>query len=205
MKTIVVGITGGLGSGKSTLAKYFEEKSHKVIYTDDLAKEVLINDPEIKDKLKKSFGNEIISESGDIDRKILAGIVFGNSESRKKNLDTLNKIVHPVVIEKMIALTEKYEKSGEEMIFIESALIFEAGLDEGFDYIIVVTADDDIRIERSMQRLGISQEEAIQRIAEQLPQEEIASAADFVIENNQGLTSLEKSIDLVYLMLQGVN
>ncbi len=192
-KSIVIGITGGISSGKTTAAKIIEKRGYPVIYTDEIAKRVMVQDSPVKNKIISTFGEESYLPGGKINKKYLAEKVFsGNSSS--KALEKLNRIVHPPVIEKMSDEVENYEKSGSKLIFVESALIFEAGLEEGFDYIVTVDADDEIRMKRYIEKTGEAPDTAAGRIKEQMPAEEKKKLADFVINNNGGLEQLNESI-----------
>ena len=138
----VVGITGGIGTGKTTLAKIIENLGYKVIYTDLLAKKIMTENPEIKKKIIDAFGEMSYQIDGSINNKYIADIVFGENGGQNDKLNTLNRIVHPAVIEEMINETEKLEQNGEEIVFIESARIYELNLQEGFDFIIVVDSKE---------------------------------------------------------------
>lgn len=190
---LVIGITGGIASGKSELAKIISSKGYPVISTDDLAKELLNNSIELKSMLMKEFGSEIYTQDGKLISKILSEIVFNDT----KKLQKLNSIVHPFVIDNMIESIESYVVVGNKIVFVESALIFEAGLEDGFDYIIVVTADDEIRIQRAMARQNISRGDVISRIKEQISQEEKVKLSDFNIENNKTLADFENSVNFI--------
>lgn len=189
----VIGITGVIGSGKTTLASLIEKEGFKVFYTDNLAKEIIDTDETIRAKLVSEFGKEVFKSDGQLNSNYLAEFVF-NSVS-DENLEKLNNIIHPPVIQKMIDITNKCEKDGEKIIFFESALIFEAGLEEGFDFIITVVSD----IEKTIERLEhkMNRVDILKRLAKQIPQEEKAKNSDFVIENNGSIEDLQKSIKFI--------
>ncbi len=186
---LVIGITGGIGSGKTTLASIIEEEGFKVFYTDNLAKEVIEKDVSVQNKLIREFGNEVFKADGQLNTFFLSNLVF-NSESNE-NLEKLNNIIHPPVIQKMIEITNSCEQAGEKMIFFESALIFESGLEEGFDYVITVLSN----IEKIMERLEkkMNRNDILKRLKKQFPSEEKAKNSDFVIENNGSIEDLKKS------------
>lgn len=186
---LVIGITGGIGSGKTTLSSIIEEEGFKVFYTDKIAKEIIETDETVRKKLVNEFGNEVFYEDGQLNSNYLSELVF-NTES-DDNLKKLNNIIHPSVIQKMIEITDSCEKNGDRIIFFESALIFEAGLEEGFDYIITIISDIEKineRLENKLNRVDI-----FRRMAKQMPQEEKAKNSDFVIENNGSIDDLKKS------------
>jgi dephospho-CoA kinase len=195
--TKVIGITGGFSSGKSTVGKYISELGYKVIFTDDLAKEIMGGSSEIKEKIRNEFGEQSFAQSGELNREYLAELVFANNQESQKNLEKLDSIVHPAVIDKMIELTELYENDGEECVFIESALIYELDLDEGFDYILCVNSTEENCIKRAIESRHISQQQAEQRLSRQMLMQEKCGLADFVIENNKGIKELKSAVDLV--------
>ncbi len=196
----VIGITGNMGSGKSTASNYIESKSYKVLYSDNIAKELLESNSDIKAKITNAFGN-MAYINGVYNTKFISECVFGNDKNKKDNLEKLNLIIHPAVIEELINQIEINANNGLEIIFVESALIFELGLNEGFDYVINIYSNDNISIERITKRNNISAEEAAQRLKTQLSAEEKRKLADFTIINESTLEDLYKSIDRVLLYI----
>ncbi|MFH1052120.1 MAG: dephospho-CoA kinase [bacterium] len=200
-KTLVCAITGGIGCGKTAVANIIKEMGYKVISSDENAKEIIATDRNVKKKLIDTFGKDLYNETGLIDKDLLSSIVFGNTEEHEKALLKLNSIVHPVVIAKMIDEVEEYEKKGEKLIFVESALTFEAQIEEGFDYIIVVDAKEDIAIDRIKKRSNMKEEDIRYRMKQQLSQELKIQHSDFVIENNGSLDDLKKSVEIIVNIL----
>ena len=199
-KSICIGITGGFASGKTTVAKIIEEYGFPVIYTDDLAKELMEKNEKIKKRIKVRFGDDVFNQDGSINNKKLAKIVFANTKEGQKKLQALNVIIHPAVIDEMSKLVDKYEAANEPLIFVESALIFELGLDEGFDYVIAVYADDAVMIERAKLR-GFNKEQVKQRLSQQLPAQKKLEWGDFTINNNGSLVELrEATISLLNIL-----
>jgi dephospho-CoA kinase len=190
---LVIGITGVIGSGKTTVASIIEEEGFKVFYTDKIAKDVIEKDETVRKKLISEFGKDVFDENGQLNNKYLSDLVF-NSEG-DDNLNKLNNIIHPVVIQKMIDITKNCETEGESVIFFESALIFEAGLEDGFDYIISVVSDIDKTVERLENKM--SKIDILKRMSKQIPQEEKAKNSDFVIENNGSIEDLKNSIKFI--------
>lgn len=198
----IIGITGGIGSGKTTAAKYIESKGYPVIYTDNLAKVVTKNDAALKAKLINAFGSDIYDTDGNLDSNKLSKIVFDTYEQDNAKLTLLNQIVHPPTIELMMEQIEELIELGNQLIFVESALIFEAGLDDGFDYIIAIDADEDKRIERTSARLKLSSEEIRKRNSQQISTDIKKKLADFVIENNGNIDQMYNSIDLILTIIK---
>ena len=183
-----IGITGGIGTGKTTVCKMFEKLGVPVYYADDRAKWINNNDSEVIAALKKAFGAEIY-QNGVLDRTKLSSIVF----SDKEKLEILNSIVHPAVFRDAEKWQSEKQKAGFQYTLKEAALLFETGSYKQLDKIIVVSADEEIRIERVMKRDNLSREEVMKRIAKQMPQAEKEKAADFVIENSS-LEAMESQV-----------
>lgn len=192
----VIGITGGMASGKTSVAKLVQAMGYPVIYTDDLAKSIMATDEGVKAKLIASFGKEAYI-GGELNKVFIAGLVFGDTKENLKALGKLNEITHPPVIEAMIDEVEKLADSGNSIVFVESALVYEAGLDEGFDYVITVAAKDEIRIKRASARSGYSEEHIKRVMSSQMSIEEKIRLADFSIENNGSLQDLTNSVNFI--------
>jgi dephospho-CoA kinase len=174
---IKVGITGGIGSGKSTVAKVFEVLGIPVYYADDAAKRLMNEDDNLKQKIQALFG-EAVYKNGLLDRKQLAAIVF----NAPKKLSLLNSVVHPVTIadaeQWMLHQTTPYAIK-------EAALIFESGAQQQLDYVIGVYAPAPLRIQRSMQRDGITRDEVIARMNKQIDDNIKMRLCNFVITNDE--------------------
>jgi len=161
MKQIKAAITGGIGSGKSTFSSYLKSRGCPVILSDDISNELLESDKNIRDKVIKIFGKD--SYSGEKpDRKFIAKQVFTYPEK----LQSLNSVLHPAVIKKIDSLIEK-KYSKEKIVFIESALVYEAGIEKSFDYIVLITADFKTRLKRS-QKSGEFSEPDFEKRNEQI-------------------------------------
>lgn len=182
-----IGITGGIGSGKTTVCKIFATLNIPIYYADDRAKELMVQDKDLKKALIDTFGQETYFPSGLINRTYLAGIVFNDHLALKK----LNAIVHPAVKKDGIAWAESH--SNAPYTLREAALIYESGIDKTLDYVIVVTAPLDLRIQRVIQRDDVDETAVRARIDKQLPEAEKVQKADFIIYNN-GQQSLIKQV-----------
>ncbi|MGB5988563.1 MAG: dephospho-CoA kinase [Marinifilaceae bacterium] len=174
---IKIAITGGIGSGKSTICKIIETLNFPVYYSDKRAKALMKNSITIIEALKELYGEDIYVKK-EINRRKLASIIFNS----KDELRTVNKIIHPEV-ERDFIKWSNCQKS--EIVFQESAIVFESKSEELFDYIICVVADTDMKIERVIKRENTNREAIIERINNQLPQTEKANLSDFVIENSE--------------------
>jgi dephospho-CoA kinase len=191
----VIGITGGIGSGKSSTAKFFEVKGYPLIALDDLAKDIMLNSPKVKKSIISAFGSHSYNQDDSLNNSHLSSKVFGSSQENINNLNILNSIVHPEVIDTMITKIEKLIESGQKLIFVESAIIFEVGLDEGFDYIITVDSPEELCIKRVMQRSSLTEDEVKARINQQMNTKEKVQLSDFCIVNDSDLDKLQKSVE----------
>jgi dephospho-CoA kinase len=185
----LIGITGGIGSGKSTVANLLIESGYKVISSDDNAKYLMNNDLQLILNIKSEFGEDFYLE-GKVNTLLVASTIFKS----KEKLDKLNQLVHPKVIELMLSQLEELVDYTKEMVFVESALMFESGLFVGFDYIIDVYTKKETAIERVVKRSGITEKEVLERMSMQMDIDKKKSLADFVIENNKSEEELSKSL-----------
>jgi dephospho-CoA kinase len=187
-------VTGGIGSGKSSACRLFGELGVPVFYSDKAAKDLMDNNPFIAMNIKKAFGKDMYVRKynkkkacsyDELDRKKLAGIVFNDPDK----LEKLNKIVHPWVGEAFESFCFEYEHYSFKYpdvhyVVEEAAIAIELGMQDKFDYVVVVNADEDIRIKRTMERDSCTEEQVRERMANQLSDSEKIKYADFVIKNN---------------------
>jgi len=194
-------IVGGIGAGKSTTCRMFGELGIPVFYSDKIAKRIMDSDKEVISKIKKEFGESIYAD-GVLDRKALAEIVFNNAE----RLLRLNEIVHPAVadaFEKFIQINEVFKDS--DYVTEEAAIGIETGIYKKFDFVVLVTADEDVRINRTMTRDNCSEEKVRDRMRNQMSDEEKKQYADFVIVNND-FPNLECQVKAVHKkILESIN
>ena len=198
MKNIKVAISGNIGSGKSTLANYLKSKDYPVINSDNISKKILSSDEVIKQKVKDEFGNEAYTNSG-VNKKFLAEQVFSSSEK----LSRLNSILHPEVLQAIDLLVET-KFADNKIIFIESAIVYEAGLESEFDYVVLVIADFDVRLRRSIKEGSYTENEFSIRDRNQIPDEQKEKKADFIFLNNDSKESLYNKADLLLLTLNSI-
>ena len=176
---IKVGITGGIGSGKTTVCKVFQILGVPIYFADIRAKVILDTNEEVKLKIINCFGNELLSDSGFVDRIKLAAFVFNS----KEKLEKLNAILHPLVqidFENWLKQHATYN-----YILKEAAILFESGSFKNLDSIITVIAPLDLRISRVMFRDDISKSQIESRIDKQISDEEKIKRSQFVIYNNE--------------------
>lgn len=176
---IKVGITGGIGSGKTYVCKLLELMNFSVFYTDLEARKIQENDTDTREKLIKLFGKDIYTDKG-LNRKLLAEIIFNNPEAKKQ----LEEIIHPKVKDAFNAWCKEKENTDERVVFVESAILYESRFDAVVDKVIVVHANEETRIERSMKRDGAERASIEQRIKNQSSDKEKCLKADFILHNN---------------------
>lgn len=171
------GLTGGIGSGKSTVAGIFEVLGIPVYYADTATKELMNQDPELRDAIIRHFGKDTYRD-GRLDRKYLASLVFSDPEK----LERLNALTHPVTIRHA---DEWMNRQQAPYVIKEAALLFESGAAAHLDTIIGVYAPQHIRVKRVMERDGLKAEEVMQRISRQIDEEMKMKLCDHVITNNE--------------------
>ncbi|HLK52704.1 MAG TPA: dephospho-CoA kinase [Candidatus Angelobacter sp.] len=197
-----VGLTGGVACGKSTVADMFAKLGAQIVDADAIAHELYRPGEAVYQELVNHFGQEIIKVSGDLDRARLASIVFDGGR-----VEELNKIVHPAVIKRQEQwMREIGEKDPYAVAMVEAALIFEAGVKERFDKIIVVTCKPAQKISRFAQRTGmpeaLARADVERRNKAQISDEEKARRADYVIDNSASQDETSHQVQRIYAELQ---
>jgi len=201
------GLTGGIASGKSAVGEMFVQLGARVIRADDIAHELTQPGEPVYNEVVRTFGREILSSDGTINRPRLASLAFG-SPGRAARVQELNAIVHPAVVKREDEWMEEVGRRDPTAIaIVEAALILEAGVAERFDRLIVVTCRPVQRVQRFAARLGISEEaarsEVSRRMAAQIADEEKIKAADYVIDNSGSLDATEEQVGQVFAKLKG--
>ena len=205
-----VGLTGGLACGKSTVATMFAALGARVIQADPIAHELMSPGQPVYNEVVKRFGREIVQSDGAIDRSKLAQLAFTGGRVQE-----LNNIVHPAVIqsqEEWMARTA--QEHPNDIVMVEAALIFEAGVSRRFDKLVVVTCSAEQKKTRfasrvlspaereDPQRLAAAHSEAERRIKAQWPDSEKTVAAHYVIDNSGSLQQTEAQVREVYTKLK---
>lgn len=183
---MLIGLTGKTGSGKSSASKIFEKLGAFTVDCDEVAHEVLL-DNNIKEALCALFTHNILDGLGEIDRKKLGAIVFADKESLAK----LNGVVHPAIVNKCI---EQCTCSGKDICIMDGSELESSGADKKCDHIVVIVADDEVRLRRIMVRDSIDRESALRRMASQ---KDYGGNAIFVT-NDKNEEQLEKEITKLY-------
>ncbi len=194
----VLGLTGGIGTGKSTAAEFFRNNNFAHIDADQISRNLTADGSSILPVLDELFGpngefgdgrTEILDENGNLIRKAMAAVVF----SEKKRRERLNELMFEEIIGETDRLIERYKSQPEDEIagiLIDAPLLFEAGLDDRCDKTLLLTADIDVRLKRVCLRDNATEEEVMNRIRNQLSDDEKIKLADAVIDNSDGIDEL---------------
>lgn len=189
-----IAITGNIGCGKSTFSSFAEEKGYVVLSADDVSKEILENDLKVRELVIKNFGvDSFINYKPN--KKYLAEKIFSDQKKREK----LESILHPRVIKQIDNTIKELDKKNK-ITFVEAALIYEADMEEMFDYVILITSDIEVRKKRKIAS-GLSEEDFNNREANQIPEEEKKKRADFIFSNDGNVEELKMKFNLLLLTL----
>jgi dephospho-CoA kinase len=190
-----IGITGNIGSGKTTVSKIFEVLEIPVFYADNAAKKVMAEDTILIDALKSSFGAEAYFKDGTLNRKHIASIVFDDETQLAK----LNSIVHPAVFRAFDAWVGQVRNA--PYVIKEAALLFESSSYKMCDYSVLVTAPLELRMQRVIQRDGLTRAEVESRNARQFSEEKKIQLANYVILNDDTELVIPQVLELHHQFL----
>ena len=180
----VIGLTGGIATGKSTVAKMFRSVGIPVIDTDAITHSLYTKESEVYDELVQTFGQRIVLENNDINRKVLGQLIYNDRERRC----TLNRIVHPNVKKIALREIEKYKKLNHKVIVVDVPLLFETDFIDLVDISLVVYTWPDLQHQRLMARDGINPSFAWSKINSQMPLLEKVFKADYTIDNSHSIS-----------------
>lgn len=198
---LLVGLTGGIASGKSTVARNLAALGCLCIDADAVVARLYRPGEAGHAALVRTYGREILLPNGEIDRQKLADIAFADTDSAKK----LNALIHPLVIEeerRMIDAESARFPGRDRIVVVEATLLIESGGRQRYDKIIVVDVDPETQIARAVSR-GMSRDDVVRRIANQMPREERLRHADYVIDNSGDARSAEIETHHVFEKLKG--
>lgn len=191
---MIVGITGGIGSGKSTACQIFNYLGIPIYDADSRAKFLMENNQQLVSRIKKLLGAEAFDSNGRLNNLFVANMVFKNPEL----LAQLNALVHPVVASDTF---EWIKEQASPYVIKEAALLFESGANKNMDAVVVVQAEERIRIERVMLRNKITEEQVKDRIKRQMPESEKLRLADYVIVNDGSKSLIRQVLNLHQTLL----
>jgi dephospho-CoA kinase len=196
----VIAITGGVGAGKSAVASDFRDIGATVFSADEAAREVLEPGSATLDAVFREFGPNYFLADGRLDRRRMAELVFSDSDARKR----LESIMHPPIRRLLTERTnEVLSKNPKAFVFVEVPLLYETGAKSGYDAVIAVIAFRKNQVRRLRERDGLDEKEVNKRIATQLPMEEKALRADYVIDNNGNRDALKRAVRSVWDQIVG--
>ena len=188
---VVFGLTGNIGSGKSTVAKILTEYGFYHIDADQIGRLVVEPGTPANLQLQKVFGKDFFDENNNLLRKKLGARVFADADALQK----LNDITHPAINAEIIRqIAEVKEQNPEQNIILEAAVLFEAGMEALADSVVLVFADDDIRLQRVTARDGLTEEKVKDRMNSQMPQTKKRELSQYVIYNNGSLADLRQNV-----------
>ncbi len=194
LKVLKVAVTGGAGSGKTTVCNRLKGLGVKVISSDALAKEAVAQGSLAHEKIVNYFGKKVLLSDGNLNRQELRSIIINDDVARL----ALERFIHPEISRLMHLRIAQAEQDGDPVLLVEVPLLFELGMAEQFDVIIVVSADHELRVKRLMDRDKVSRDEAEDLINVQMPQAEKVERAEFVLANDCSKDQLTRSVDLLF-------
>lgn len=195
VSTKIIGITGGIGSGKTTVSKYIEEAGYPVYYSDARAKSIVNDNLHLQQEIKDLLGEKSYSSDGTYDRKYVSEVVFADADLLLK----LNALIHPAV---RVDFEKWVEQQTTPLVFKETALLFELKLHKSCYKSILVTADDNCRLKRVMDRDGKTYREVETIMQKQMSERDKIKFSDYAIYNNDGLEELRTQTMLVLAQIK---
>jgi dephospho-CoA kinase len=194
VSVMILGLTGGIASGKSFVADTFVECGAILVSADLLAREVVNPGSPTLVKMVETFGPEILTPGGSLNREVMAQKVFADQAARRQ----LESITHPAIAHLAECRLAELNLSPHDLIVYEAPLLFEAGGESRVDQVLVVVVDPDLQLARLLQRENLSEAEAKQRISAQWPQADKVQKADFVIDNSGSLQQSRIMVAALY-------
>ena len=192
---LLVGLTGSIATGKSTVSRMFAHLGARVLDADLLAREVVMPGQPAYLKIVEEFGHHVVQEDGTLDRKALGAIVFADPARRKR----LEEITHPAIgARQQRILSVLDEEAFEGIVIWDAALLFEGGGDAKMNRVVVAYADPETELARLVTRDGLTEADARERIACQMPVAEKAKRAHYVIDNSGDRADTERQVKSVY-------
>lgn len=188
-----IGLTGGVGSGKSCVADLFREAGVTVVNLDQVGRELTDSDPRIQAAMRDICGPSVVGPDGKIDRAKVREVIFADSESRRK----LEAVLHPLIWERFEVLAREAAQAGKKIVVCEAALLIEAGIHKKLDGLILVSAPEEVRVQRIVDRDRISAILAEKMIRTQLKDSEKRAQTTVVIENKGSMADLSLKVQEV--------
>lgn len=188
--TYILGLTGGIASGKSTVSAYLAQKGALIVDADLIARQVVAKKSSGLKQIVAKFGEEILTASGELDRKKLGKLVFSNKELLK----ALTDITGPLIRAEILREIQAAKKAQVKLVVLDIPLLFETGYQTLCDKVMVVTIPSKLQLERVMKRDNLSAAEARKRIANQLPASKRNELADVLIDNSKSVAETYQQV-----------
>ena len=189
----IIGITGGIGSGKTTASEYLKSRGFHVIDADRIGHEIMQPGMPILIELSMVFGEDILSDNGVLNRKKLAEAAFADPQNKKM----LDSITHKEIFEEIRRRMDVLSDQGVKIVFLDAALLFETGLENTCEQTWLIDAEEEIRINRAMDRDGSTRDQVMARLKNQMSSEEKRKRASHVVDNSGKLEQLYKQLDVL--------
>ena len=199
-KILKVAVTGGAGSGKTSVCNRLKALGVKVISADEMAREAVAPGSTAFKKIVRYFGNTVLLSDGTLNRKILRRMITDDDDARL----AMERFIHHEIAKLILKNVVCAEKEGCPMVVIEVPLLFELGMKEKFDWVVVVSADKERRVKRLMERDQTSRDEAMDLINVQMPDKEKVDRADYVVRNEGSMEKLVESVDILFNNLNNI-
>ncbi|GIP43285.1 dephospho-CoA kinase [Paenibacillus sp. J45TS6] len=186
-----IGLTGGIASGKSSVSKLLVSLGAILIDADQIAREVMLPGHPVLAAVAKHFGQVVLLEDGSLNRKKLGELVFNHPDQ----LQALNQITHPAIRQEMRDRKHKFEEQfPDRLVVADIPLLYESGLEDGYEQIMLVYVPREVQLERLMKRDGLDKDQAILRLKAQMDIEEKKQKADIIIDNSGDFEETKKQI-----------
>ena len=193
----IIGLTGGIASGKSTVTSYLREKGYPVIDADQVVHDLQAPGGELYRVLVDHFGREILTKEGELDRVALGQRIFSDPSER----DWSNRIQGRLIREALAKVRDR-QTAQSDLFFMDIPLLIEQGYEEWFESVWLVAVSKETQLKRLMERNHLSELQAQERIASQMPLDEKSAHADLVLDNNDDLTALYAQLDAALQQLE---
>ncbi len=193
-KVFKIAVTGGAGSGKSFICNRLKELGIKIISADKLAKEAVAPGSTTHEKISNYFGAKVLFSDGTLNRQMLRRIIVNDSTARL----SLERFIHPEISKLIQRKMAQAEQQGYRVVVVEVPLLFELGMEEQFDLVVVVSAARKLRVKRLMERDNVSRDQAEELLNVQMPDKEKVKRGGFVLSNDGSTEQLIRSVNQLY-------
>lgn len=191
---MILGITGNIASGKSSVSRELARRGALVVDADQLAREVVAPGSETLQQLVSAFGAGILRSDGQLDRTALGRTIFADDQARKR----LDSIMHPAIARLSVKRLQQLRQQDHPLIVYEAPLLYEVGAQTRVDKVLLVTVSPEVQLQRLLDRDGLDKEQAQQRIAAQMPQQQKVARADYLIDNSGSWVATLEQIEQLW-------